>query len=308
MMRRLPVGDYTVTEYNGDYSTSYTLTTTYEGDVSGTSSPGISTVPQGGTGEVKINNHYVRNQGSIKIKKTLSGDITSLTNIPEEYRSKVWFVVKQGNTTIKEVTLQDMIDGNGEVTVPVNTSSTAYTIQEINADITNYLRTTTVTLDGNSSSNPTTATVSTTGQTHEVAFNNKYTRTGKLKLNKTVVGLSGAAANELKAQLRFEILDESGAVVTVNGKTEFTLDEMIAGIDLPVGNYRVREKNDIYHPEIYTHSSDTDVWSMLVPDGGEIDRTYGLTSALQAVTYGNETYVYFWNEYHLVGVGVTLVK
>ena len=49
----LPVGDYTVTEYNGNYSTSYTLTTTYDGSVSGTgtSTPGTSTVPQGGTGE-----------------------------------------------------------------------------------------------------------------------------------------------------------------------------------------------------------------------------------------------------------------
>ena len=53
--------------------------------------------------------------------------------------------------------------------------------------------------------------------------------------------------------------------------------------------------------KVYTHG-EKDVWSMLVTGDNDIDRTYGHTSSAQEVTYGNESYIYFWNRYTKVGV------
>ena len=306
-INNLPIGDYTVTEYDGEYSTNYTLKVTYDGSVTGngTTAPGKSTVPQGRTGKVTIHNDYTRNKGKIHIEKALSGDITSIADFKSKFtdQSTVLFTVSNG-TYSYEVKVSDL-DPNGKITLDVPTGSAAYTITEINADLENYIRTTTVTLDGRSSANPTSALVNQKGQEHTAVFTNKYQSSGKLKITKDFLGsLSAAEIEELSGLLRFEILDadNNDAVVTINGKSQFTLAEMINGIDLPVGNYKVRELNDVYHPEIYSH----DAWSVVV--NGGIETRGGTTSATQQVFYGQTSFVYFYNEYGIVGTGVELRK
>ena len=309
-IENLEPGQYTVTESNAGI-TSYTVTTTYDGSVSGTGTPtpGTSEVTQGGTATVTVNNHYEHEQGKIKIKKVFTGDITSMDQLTADQKNAVWFQVMQGNSTVvKEVTLNDLI--NGEWSMDVDTGSNYWIRETAAANLANYIRTTTVKLDNNNNSNPTRRFTVAKDSTHTAEFTNNYIASGKLKLNKTVLGLEGAAAEELKAQLRFQILDadNNDAVVTVGTQNTFTLAEMLSGIELPVGHYKVVESGDVYHPEIYTHVNPDDIWSMLVATGGEIDRTYGHTSAAQEVTYGNESYIYFWNRYSLVGVGVDLRK
>ena len=311
-IKDLPIGNYTVTEGGNADFTNFTRVTTYDGDVSGrgTSTPGTSKVKFGETAEITVNNDYSQDKGTIKIKKIVTGDIASVAAFKAKFTdpNTVLFTISNG-TNSYSVKVSDL-DENGEYSIEVPTSSTAYKITEVNADLANYIRTTTVTLDGNDSSNPTSATVSQKGQEHTAAFTNNYVNSGKLKITKSYAGaITSAEQAEVNKQLRFQILDadHNDAVVTVNGKSEFTLAEMLEGIDLPVGHYKVVESGDEYKTDVYTHG-ENDVWSMLVSSDNDIDRTYGHTSSAQEVTYGNESYIYFWNRYTKVGVGVGVVK
>lgn len=311
-IKDLPIGNYTVTEGGNADFTNFTRVTTYDGDVSGrgTSTPGTSKVKFGETAEITVNNDYSQDKGTIKIKKIVTGDIASVAAFKAKFTdpNTVLFTISNG-TNSYSVKVSDL-DENGEYSIEVPTSSTAYKITEVNADLANYIRTTTVTLDGNDSSNPTSATVSQKGQEHTAAFTNNYVNSGKLKITKSYAGaITSAEQAEVNKQLRFQILDadNNDAVVTVNGKNEFTLAEMLEGIDLPVGHYKVVESGDEYKTDVYTHG-ENDVWSMLVSSDNDIDRTYGHTSSAQEVTYGNESYIYFWNRYTKVGVGVGVVK
>ena len=307
----LPIGNYTVTEGGNADFTNFTRVTTYDGDVSGrgTSTPGTSKVIFGETAEITVNNDYSQDKGTIKVKKTLSGDIKSLAAFKAKFSDPdtVLFTISNGTNSYK-VKLSD-VDANGEYSVEVPVSSTAYKITEVNADLDKYIRTTTVALDGSASDNPTSATVSAKGQEHTAVFNNNYVNSGKLMIDKTITGLTDVEKTELRGKLRFKIIDvDHGNVeVTVNGKSEFTLAEMEAGIDLPVGHYQVVESGDEYKQDVYTHG-DKDVWSQIVDEESEINRTYGHTSASKEVTHGNRSYIYFWNRYSKVGVGVGITK
>ena len=147
---------------------------TYDGSVTGdgTTAPGKSTVPQGGTGEVTIHNDYTRNMGKIHIEKALSGDITSIADFKSKFKpDTVLFTVSNG-TYSYEVKVSDL-DANGKITLNVPTGSVAYTITEINAELENYIRTTTVTLDNSPSANPTSALIKQKDQEHTAVFTNK---------------------------------------------------------------------------------------------------------------------------------------
>ena len=311
-INNLPIGNYTVTEGGNADFTNFTRVTTYDGDVSGTgtSTPGTSKVKFGETAEITVNNDYSQDKGTIKIKKIVTGDIASVAAFKAKFTdpNTVLFTISNG-TNSYSVKVSDLNE-NGEYSIDVPVGNN-YTVEEIHADLADYIRTTTVRLDGNSNTNKTSPFSVAKDSQHEAEFTNNYVNSGKLKITKSYVGaLSAAEQSEVNKKLRFKILDadHGDSVVTLNnGQSEFTLAEMLKGIDLPTGNYKVVESGDEYKPEIYTHG-ENDVWSMLVTGDNEVDRTYGHTSAAKPVTAGNESYIYFYNQYLKIGVGVTVVK
>ena len=313
ILKNIPIGSYTVTETGNPDFTNFTRVTTYDGD-SETATSATSTVRQDETATVMVKNDYSEDRSTLKIKKNVTGDITSLqqllSKLSDDDKTKPWFVIKKGTTDYKQYTLSDLVDAGGELTVELPVGST-YSIQEINADIDDYIRTTTVTLNDDSSDNPTNITVTSKTQSDTVTFTNNYSNSGKLRISKSYIGLSADEQAEVNSQLVFQILDadNNDAVVSIGEQTEFSLAELMAGVDLPVGHYKVKElRGDEYKPEVYTHNENTDIWSMLVSEDNEVQRKYGRTSNAQAVTHGDESYIYFWNRYSKVGVGVGIIK
>ena len=102
----------------------------------------------GETAEITVNNDYSQDKGTIKIKKIVTGDIASVAAFKAKFSDPdtVLFKIASGSTTYS-VKVSDLNE-NGEysINVPVGNN---YTVEEIHADLADYIRTTTVRLDGN---------------------------------------------------------------------------------------------------------------------------------------------------------------
>ena len=68
---------------------------------------------------------------------------------------------------------------------------------------------------------------------HEAEFTNNYVNSGKLKITKSYVGaLSAAEQSGSEQEPHFLDADHGDSVVTLNnGQSEFTLAEMLKGIE-----------------------------------------------------------------------------
>ena len=220
----LPVGDYTVTESNGDEllaAIGYSL-------VKSESDPGdgLATVVKGETVTVEFTNTYEQDRGSLKLKKTFEG-------VPEDADLNALTFSVKGIDYDKEFTYAEF-DGNGELLIedlPVG----LYVVTESNAEglIADYA------LIASESITSGSAEVK-KDEVSEVRLVNKYEQQlGKLTI---VKNFKGIPADADVTALSFTVTDSEGNVVA-----EVTYDAFTNGVytveNLAVGTYTVAETN-----------------------------------------------------------------
>ena len=288
---------------------------TSEQDATTIASGNVS-VEKGGTATVAYNNDYTKKKGKIKLEKTVTMDGRSVDprTLSDDQQKSIKFKIGS-----KVVTLYDVLHNqNGFVDGWLEVDYGTYKVEETSADLPNYIRVTTAKVDGNTSQTTSPSVkIDDATKEHTVAFNNDYIGSGKLKLTKTIEGLTSAEQTALKAQLRFTVTDADGnpVVQDANGNLvidksgsgtpkEFTLAEMTAGITLPAGDYIITEHYMDYKTEVYTRITHNKV----ILDGSEVIETNGPVSGTASVTHGNEKIVNYYNEYYKIGVGVTVRK
>lgn len=350
----LPVGNYEIDEVmtntNGTYgcvisNTTRTTTVTVNGGTSQTTGPveggntvnsGSFSVTKGGTSTVAYQNDYNKKQGKIKLDKKvfINGAEVDPSTLTEAQQKAMKFKISgkdiYGNNESEEVSLYDILNHqngvgvDGYITFDYSNSS-GYTVAESGADLANYIRVTTNKLDDGEfgpGASVSAVKINDTTTSHTVTFKNEYTGTGRLKVDKTVSGLSAADEATVRGNIYFTIADTNGRpIVKENGKyvlgdagatpAQIPLSELTAenGIELPAGtSYILTEHGGEFNEDIYTWSA-----SNVIIDGDQqIDPRQGVTSGDANVTLGNTKHVSYTNIYERKGIGpgggVTIIK
>ena len=334
----LPVGTYEIDEIiTGDGSTGAiivntvrTTTVTVNSGTPVTSAAGDTpvasgnfAVEKGGTATVAYQNDYNIKKGKIQLDKLvyIDGEAVNPSTLTEAQQKAITFTIT-GTTAYnnksysKTVTLYDVlhhqngVDANGYLEVDYGT----YTVKEDTADIANYIRVTTTKLDSGefTATDSVTATLNDDNTQHSVTYKNEYTNSGRLKIDKTVTGLSSAEEAEVRAQIYFTIAtndNPSRPIIKENGKyklgqsgdtpAHIPLSELTAGIDIPTGTYIITEHNMAYHEDYYNCSTS----NLLIVGGQTIYDNQSAVSGNTEILSGNEKLVYYTNAYSRIGVG-----
>lgn len=340
----LPVGTYEIDEViSGTGNTGAiisntvrTTTVTVNGgtgqtaaDDATTISTGSFSVTKGGTSTVAYQNDYNKKKGKIKLDKEvfIDGSEVDPSTLTEKQQKDMKFTVTGkdifGHDVSKVVSLYDILhptaegsplDEDGYLVLDYSNTTNGYTVTESGADLTNYIRVTTGKLDSGEYGPGTAVSsvaINATTTEHTVTFKNEYTASGRLKILKTVTGLSAAEEAEVRAQIYFTIADASTGrpIVLENGKyklgqtgdtpAQISLADMVTGIDIPTGTYKITEHNYEYNTDYYNCS----VSNLLIVDGGTIYTANSPVSGNTEVLLGNEKLVQYTNRYTRVGVG-----
>ena len=136
----LPIGTYTIKENRGNIPTGVLAQTYING--SGTASTNLQTtasVTDGGTAQTTYKNKYTK-VGSLKIIKKVKGDVSYSTFIGKKFT----LTLTKPDGSTQTITLNSTNFGSSRGTYQINNLPIGnYTIQEGNANIADYTRTTT---------------------------------------------------------------------------------------------------------------------------------------------------------------------
>ena len=253
----VPTGEYVVTETNADFG-YYIRTSTVKVGTGGEApydetNGATGAVTEGQTTNIEITNKY-EEAGHLIFKKTFKDD-ACLTKLTPAQKKKIKFTVYEGTKKYAEFTYADFDSTTDSYTLLVR-PDTEYIVYETMADITGYNRVTTVKVgDG-----PDSAYNENTGASAKVAvftdkevkFTNTYEERGKLKVTKTISGITEALTDEQKAAIQFTVKDPQGNILKNEQGEEigrFTFADISTGgytgsvtfDNLPAGTYTVSE-------------------------------------------------------------------
>ena len=355
----LPVGNYEIDEVmtNTNSSagsvisnTTRTTTVTVNGGTPKTTGPveggntvktGSFSVTKGGTSTVAYQNDYNKKQGKIKLDKEVWIDgvkVTDWSTLTEAQQKAMKFKITgtdvYGKSESKEVSLYDILNhqnGVGEdgyITIDYS-NSTGYTVTESGADLANYIRVTTRKLDNGefgAGASIAAVKINDTTTSHTVTFKNEYSSRGRLKVDKTIEGLSAADATTVSGQIWFTIVDTNGRPIVKDANGRYVLGQASdtavhiplseltdntsgqEGIELPTGTYILTEHNGEFNEDVYTWS----VSNVIINDGQQVDPRQNATSGNAPVTLGDTVHVQYTNTYTRnaigPGGGVSIIK
>ena len=243
------VGGYTIVESVVDQN-GYTHTVSYSvnGGASTTGDTATVAVEEGKTSTVDYTNEYKKIPGTLKITKTIKGDLTLA-----EINGDLTFTVTNNDTKVSNTyTVKDNFkkSATGVYVLELpNTAVGGYTIVESVVDQDGYTHTVSYSVNSGASTTGNTATVTVTaGNETVVEYTNEYTKippvTGNLKITKTIEG--DLTPSEIAGDLTFTVKDSQGKEIgtyivgkdfteTATGKYELTIK------DVEVGKYTVEE-------------------------------------------------------------------
>ncbi len=222
----LPLGEYTVTETNGNVD-GYSVWTTYS--VTG----GKTTVQKDTTVEVTVTNKYSEDKGNLTVTKSIEGALAE-KNLTDAQKRAITFELKKPDGTVATFTYADMPNGSKTFNdLPLG----EYTVTETNGNLDGYTVETTYDVTAGK-------TTVKKDETAIVVVTNKYTqKKGSLIVKKNIEGALEAAdlTEEQKQAIKFKLTKPDGTT------EEFTYAEMSSGSktfnDLPLGEYTVTETN-----------------------------------------------------------------
>ena len=227
----LPLGEYTVTETNADFS-GYSRRTTYKVNGKDAEKTNVS-VTEGQPVSIAIMNTYTRETGSLELKKTFEGEKDG-TDLNADQKKAIHFTVTGPDNYSRTVTY-NKFDQDGTYTLSDLPTGTYQVVESGAEDLYEgyKLSTTYSVTDGKTE-------VTSTARPAGVTVYNIYSRkTGTLEVTKTVSGLT--LTEKQKKALTF----------TVNGPNGYsnsrTYDQFVNESwkleNLPLGEYTVTETN-----------------------------------------------------------------
>ena len=238
LLENLPVGEYTITEMNGDEAlNAYVL------NIDQSVVDAEAELTEGAETDVMLINNYVPFVGSIEVTKSFLFDGSPVIpeDVDESKLNQLTFVVKNSRgITVDTFTYEDIVKSGGVYTIK-NLAVGVYTITEINAGtlIANYVL---------SGSSPTMleAMVLKPAKDEEfkperVAFTNEYSQNlGNLKIHKIFAGVADDVDVDA---LEFSITGPEGfePVTVTYGEFDDHGEYTLSGI--PVGTYHITETN-----------------------------------------------------------------
>ena len=214
-------------------NTGYNTTVAVNGATAAGAFSGSVTVAKDGEHTIAFTNEYIT--GNLTINKTFAGSLLTWDAVNAAGRSSIDFQIKQGDTVVREVTLESP---NYNVTVhglPVG----EYTVTEVNAGVDTYV--VTVTSDSTDGNTGNLETVSITeGRTATASFTNTYSR-ASVTVSKTVQAVSPVNKTGLPTTFSFTLENEQGT--TVAGPINVQEGTPGQFADLAPGTYYIRETN-----------------------------------------------------------------
>ena len=224
--KKVTVSETQPTVQNYSVESKYTVTGAAQQEDTGTQTQQF-TIPARQNATVTFTNTYTPTTTDVTVTKTFVG-------LTQDQANQVWdnihFSVVSGDMAIvppiekdEDVTVKgDSITATATITeLDIGKD---YTITETNADLENYTRTTTATVNGTGSAEAATITGLKAGDT--VAFTNNYTpTTGSLTIKKKVDGLTGSA-NANNTEFKFTITGPG--TMFKEGETSKTFDAVDA--------------------------------------------------------------------------------
>ena len=227
----LPLGEYTVTETNADFS-GYSRRTTYKVNGKDAEKTNVS-VTEGQPVSIAIMNTYTRETGSLELKKTFAGEKNG-KDLNADQKKAIHFTVTGPDNYSRTVTYNEF-DQDGTYTLSDLPTGTYQVVESGAEDLYEgyKLSTTYSVTDGK------TEVTSTTRPAGVTVYNIYSRKTGTLEVTKTVSGLT--LTEKQKKALTFTVNGPNGY------KTSKTYDQFVNESwkidDLPLGEYTVTETN-----------------------------------------------------------------
>ncbi|MCR4691698.1 MAG: prealbumin-like fold domain-containing protein [Lachnospiraceae bacterium] len=259
LKKKLPTGNYTVKEtlydvngyalksitYQVKKDTDTAATTVDDGKANGA----VAQVEEEKNTTVAIDDVYTRDMGTLKITKTIKGDVTK-EEAEGALQFKVSSIDKDGKVvgtpdvyTLKQFTY-DAATGKYVLTLPVPTGS--YRIEESIYDIDGYAVAVKVTdVSGKSAEGTRTDREIKKGQTAEAEFEDTYTaKPGKLLITKTIKG--DVTKEEAEGALKFKVTNKDTGKSKTYTLKDFKYDKKkkiytLSLNDVSRGGYEVEE-------------------------------------------------------------------
>ena len=283
-----PIGGYTVVESVVD-QTGYTHTVSYSVN-SGASTTGDTAtvaVEEGKTSTVDYTNDYTKNPGTLKITKTIEGDLTA-----EEAAGDLSFTVENtatGDSDVYYINKHFTKNANGVYELVLPETAGTYKVTETVKDRDGYTYTVSYVVNGETKTGATASVTVASDKESVVAYTNKYTKNpGTLKITKTIEG--DLTADEAAGDLSFTVENTATGDSDVyyinkhftknaNGVYELVLPET-------AGKYEVTET--VKDHDGYTYTAKYSVDGSSYTDG---------KTATVTVTSDKESVVAYKNEY-----------
>ena len=226
-LENLALGDYTVTETNTDLP-GYAVTTTYK---VGDEATGTAVVTTSGA-TVNVTNNYNKQEGSLTVTKTWTGDDAKLT---DAQKNAVTFTVSGPNNYSTSFTYADMTSGSKTLE---HLALGEYTVTESSNTVTGF----TITAKYEVGENETNKVTIADGDNKTIAVTNTVTeQKSGLTITKTWTGDTASLTNEYKNAIKF----------TITGPDNFSEEVLYSAFsngsytinNLPLGTYTVTESN-----------------------------------------------------------------